>query len=284
MPSRRSIIAIIAGCFVALVGITVALSVLTRNDAIAADGTRIAYSCKEQHNTWYAICISNTDGTNQQRVTKQIQTSTPSWSPDGQQIAFTRNEDVGEYTAYSADDVFVMDADGDNVHQLTRDHSGRHVGQPAWSPDGSQIAYIGGESVPSGLPTRVGGLFVMDANGDNVRRLTRGNVDTDPAWSPGGTQIAFARCECPNTNSFHLDLYVVDVASGATRRLTRVSGALDAAPAWSPDGSRIAFVRWASVASYATGVAAIHILNSDGTGEKLVHEYKHFVPGTHSLS
>jgi Tol biopolymer transport system component len=284
MTSRRAIIAIIAGSFVVLTGVAVSVFVFTRDDAVAADGNRIAFSCKEQHNTWYAICISNTDGTNRQRITKQIQTSAPSWSPDGQEIAFTRNEDVGEYTTYSADDLFVMNADGSNMRQLTRDRNGRHAGQPAWSPDGRQIAYIDGESVPSGQPSRPGGLFVMDADGDNVRRLTRGNVDTDPAWSPGGNEIAFARCECPNTNSLHLDLYVVNVASGATRRLTRTPGVFEATPSWSPDGSRIAFVRWDLLALVATGTAGMYMMNSDGTGEKLVHKYKHFVGGLYSLS
>ena len=284
MLSRRAIIAIIAGSFLALIGIALSVFVLTRDDAIAADGNRIAYSCKEQHNTWYAICISNIDGTNRQRITKQIHTSTPSWSPDGQQIAFTRNEDLGEYTPYSADDVFVMDANGGNVRQLTPDRNGRQSGQPAWSPDGRQIAYVDGESVPSGQPSRIGGLFVMDADGDNVRRLTRGNVDTDPAWSPRGNEIAFARCECPNASSAHLDLYVMNVASGATRRLTRTPGAFEASPAWSPDGSRIAFARWDFLSSVATGAAGIYTMNSDGSGEKLVHTYHHFVPGLYSLT
>lgn len=284
MPSRRATIAITAGGLVALIGVAVSVFVLTRGDAIPADGNQIAYSCKEQHNTWYAICISNTDGTSRQRITKQIHTSTPSWSPDGRQIAFTRNEDVGEYTPYSADDVFVMDADGGSVRQLTRDRNGRHAGQLAWSPDGRQIAYVDGESVPSGQPSRIGGLFVMDADGDNRRRLTRGNVDTDPAWSPRGAEIAFARCECPNANSAHLDLYVVNVASGVTRRLTRTPNAFEASPAWSPDGSRIALARWDFLSSVATGAAGIYMMKSDGTGEKLVHKYKHFLPGLHSLT
>ena len=62
MPSR-TIIAVTAASVVALIAIGVAVFVLTRDDAIPADGSRIAYSCKEPHNVWYAICVIHEDGT-----------------------------------------------------------------------------------------------------------------------------------------------------------------------------------------------------------------------------
>ena len=191
------LIAITVGGLVALIGVAVSVFVLTQDDTIPADGNQIAYSCKEQHNTWYAICISNTDGTSRQRITKQIHTSTPSWSPDGRQIAFTRNEDVGEYTPYSADDVFVIDADGGNVRQLhatvTADRPGNRLGLPT------------DVRLPTSMVSpfraarchRNGALFVMDADGDNVRRLTRGNVDTDPAWSPKEKRLRSRAASAP---------------------------------------------------------------------------------------
>ena len=120
-----------------------------------------------------------------------IHASTPAWSPDGQQIAFTRNEDVGEFTTFSDDDVFVMDADG-----------------------------------------------------GNVRRLTRGDADVDPAWSPDGTEIAFGHCFGIESPTFcTLDLFVMDVATGASRQLTRTPLCYEAGYAWSPDSARIAFTR-----------------------------------------
>ena len=69
------------------------------------------------------------DGSEQRRVTDRLTTTNPAWSPDGSQIAFTRNEDVGEFTTFTDDDVFVMDADGGNVRQLTREKDGSSSSQ-----------------------------------------------------------------------------------------------------------------------------------------------------------
>ena len=161
----------------ALIGASVAVYVLLRDDPLPAEGDHVAYSCKEKNNAWYAICASKVDGSDPLRITKRIQTSTPACSPDGQAIAFTRNEDVGEFTNVSEDDLFVMDADGGNPHQRTPEPEGRHAGQPTWSPDGRQIAYVQGPSVPTLQPSRPGSLFVMEADGGNVRRLScRGSL------------------------------------------------------------------------------------------------------------
>ena len=281
MPRRTLII---AASVLTLVGIAVSAFVLTRDEALPAAGDQIAFSCKEQNNTWYAICVSNLDGSERRRLTKRLQASTPAWSPDGQQIAFTRNEDVGEFTTFSDDDVFVMDADGDDAHQLTPERDGKHAGQPAWSPDGRQIVYIQGANVPTGQPSRPGSLFVMDANGGNVRRLTRGDADVDPAWSPDGKEIAYGHCFGIESPTFcTLDLFVMDVATGASRQLTRTPFFYEAGYAWSPDSSRIAFTRWTPPADVMP-LARIYAIDRGGTGETLLHEHENYVGGLYSLA
>jgi Tol biopolymer transport system component len=283
MP-RRTIIAIIAGSVVALIVVGGAVFVFARDDALPAEGDQIAYNCKEPNNGWYAICVSNIDGSDRRRISKRIPTSTPAWSPDGQQIAFTRNEDIGEYTAFSEDDVFVMDADGDNAHQLTVERNGRHAGQPTWSPDGRQIAYVQGSSVPTVQPSRPGSLFVMDADGGNVRRLTRGDADVDPAWSSDGTEIAYGHCfNIDSPTLCTLDLFVMDVATGASRQLTRTPFFYEAGYAWSPDSVRISFTRWTPPAD-VNPLARIYVINRDGTNETLLHEHKNYVNGLYSLA
>ena len=101
-------------------------------------------------------------------------TPTPTPEPPAvrTQIVFTSNRD-GDW------DIYVMDADGGNVRQLT-DHPASD-GSPDWSPDGSRIAFDS---------TRDGDwdIYVMDADGGNVRQLTDdpafSRSDGYPAWSP----------------------------------------------------------------------------------------------------
>ena len=89
----------------------------------------------------------------------------PAWSPDGRHIAWKRYSD-GHY------DVYVMDAEGANIRQVTADS--RRGGAPAWSPDGTQIVFEGYRG--GGF-----GIFVMDADGGNLRQLI---AHPRNGWSP----------------------------------------------------------------------------------------------------
>ena len=109
-----------------------------------------------------------------------------------------------------------MDADGGNIRPLTDDRASDS--DPAWSPDGRQIAF---RSSRAG-----GGIYVMNANGKNVRRLTFFEEDQHPAWSPDGKQIAFISLRDPIPK-----VYVMDTDGRNQQRLTH-DHVPEASPAW----------------------------------------------------
>lgn len=163
-------------------------------------------------------------------------------SPDGAQIAFHQTVD-------GLDQLFVMNADGTGVHQVTHDRYGAST--PAWSPDGTSLAYLGfGEGARRNL-------FVLDLATGRSARITQGMraEATDqyvPSWSPDG-RIAY-------TTSRLRRIELVDPATGQTSTLLRDPvGAWDAR--WSPDGREIAYVH------DVDGVRrAIWVMNVDGSG------------------
>jgi tricorn protease len=120
---------------------------------------------------------------------------------------------------------------GHNPINLTKD-SAEDDTHPAVSPDGSTIAF---RSERGG-----GGIFVMGATGESVRRLS--DIGYNPSWSPDGKQIVVATepVENPLGRTGLSELWTIDVATGQKRKLF----AGDAVqPSWSPHGDRIAF--WA---------------------------------------
>jgi Tol biopolymer transport system component len=144
-------------------------------------------------------------------------------------------------------DIYVMDADGSDQIRLTQRPSGNR--SPAWSPDGSRIAFV---SYRDGNDD----IYVMDADGSNQTRLTRDpSGGWSPAWSPDGSRIAFESYRDGND-----DIYVMDADGSNQTRLTRDPSG-DWSPAWSPDGSRIAFV------SYRDGNDDIYVMDADGSNQ-----------------
>jgi Tol biopolymer transport system component len=163
--------------------------------------------------------ITFSQQTNQQGVEKF-----PALSPDGASLAFVSRESGN-------DDVYLQRVGGHNPINLTKD-SAEDDTQPAFSPDGSAIAFRSGRGG--------GGIFVMGATGESVRRLS--DIGHNPSWSPDGKQIVVATetIDQPLGRTGISELWTIDVAAGQKRKLF----AGDAVqPSWSPHGDRIAF--WA---------------------------------------
>ena len=186
---------------------------------------------------------------------------------------------MGDYTTFSEDDVFVIDSDGGGIKQLTDERENQHAGQPSWSPDGREIVFMRGASVPSTLPARPGELFVMAADGSEVRSLTRGSRDLRPAWSPDGREIAFTRAR----SRLSLASGSSTATGGTPRQLTNPPGQVDESVAWSPDGARIAFTR-TRPESEPDGVASVYVMNRDGTNVRELVRHRYFSCCTYGLA
>ncbi|MCM2268719.1 MAG: protein kinase, partial [Thermoanaerobaculia bacterium] len=151
----------------------------------------------------------------------------PDLSPDGKQLVYT--------SAASGNlDLYVMRVDGGRAINITAG-SPADDEQAAFSPDGEQIAF---RSSRDG-----GGLFVMGATGESVRRVT--DVGFDPAWSPDGRRIVYSTEAVldPYARNSVAALWIVELATGERRQLTTADAVQ---PAWSPDGKWIAY--WANSA------------------------------------
>jgi TolB protein len=178
----------------------------------ARDGTKVAYSYFKRDD---ATTIAAAAPTGPAPVTSLPATSRPG-RPTAPKIAFIRAN-------AGSTQVFVMDADGRNVRQLTATPS-PGSSAPSWSPDGSHIAYAEAFGF-----TR--SISVMDADGANQHPL--GSLTGfDPDWSPDGKHIAYAGAAQPG------GIWIADAHGTNPRRLTTGP---DADPRWSPDGKSIIF-------------------------------------------
>ena len=135
---------------------------------------------------------------------------------------------------------------------------------PAPSPDGNFVAFAG---VPRGAGANGNvDLYVATRDGATRPLATSDGFDGDPAWSPSGRQVAFTSSRDNGT----LNVFVLDVATGTTRRLTATSSTGGPAgsgfaarfPTWSPDGTMIAY----SVQD-GTG-SSLWVMNADGSSKR----------------
>ncbi|NJD08887.1 MAG: hypothetical protein FIB01_00090, partial [Gemmatimonadetes bacterium] len=119
------------------------------------------------------------------------------------------------FTANS--DIFVMDADGSHLTNLTND--GMWDETPAWSPDGRRIAFGSLRVDSPGGGDSGFEIYVMNADGSNVTRLTNNAAqDRSPSWAPDGSKIAFKSDRDAGPYSFQI--YVMNADGSNQKRLT----------------------------------------------------------------
>lgn len=163
---------------------------------------------------------------------------------------------LGGRIAFSNDteDIWVVNADGSGLRRLTTHPA--HDFDPAWSPDGTQLAF---RSKRDGNNE----VYVMNADGSRQRNVSRDPADDwGPTWSPRGTVL----WNCARSSTGSLRPCISN--SDGTRPGSIPVDIFFEYPAWSPDGNRIAFMSMEPGARGNDPEYNVYVMNADGTGLK----------------
>ncbi|WP_380281376.1 hypothetical protein [Kitasatospora purpeofusca] len=252
----------------------------TRDDhpSWSPDGTTLAFD-RTGGDSPGRIWTASADGQNARQLGSLCEAGTPeclnetetapSWSPDGNQLAFTRtwgtSDPTTEQIQYS--DLYVIAPDGTTAQRITfltndTPYSGT-VTDPAWSPDGKQLVFSYRTSA-TGQPANSRALYIVNADGTGLRRLTPWELRAgDRAnWSPDGSRIVFTTYPADPDNAPGGGIYTVHPDGTAVEALTPgPSDITYGVASYSPDGTAIAFAQ-----APAGGTSELYTMRADGSG------------------
>ncbi|MBP6644708.1 MAG: Tol-Pal system protein TolB [Burkholderiaceae bacterium] len=194
--------------------------------------TRLAYVTKsgQRHTLW----VADSDGENaQSALSSQEPIISPSWSPNGSQLAYVSFE--------SRKPVIYVHTIANGQRRLLANFRGSNSA-PCWAPDGSTLAVTLSRDGASQI-------YALDAKGGEPRRLTQsGSIDTEPEYSPDGKLIYFV-----SDRGGSPQIYRMGYTGGNPERVT-FSGTYNISPSISPDGRFLAFI------SRVNGAFKLHVM------------------------
>jgi TolB protein len=226
-----------------------------REPSIAPGGGKIAfYSNRDGHAEIFTI---DENGSDERLIASQGSDSSPAFSYDGTRIVFVKGSVVD---GLGVSNIWVMSASGGDQRQLTHATPMMgSVGQPQFSPDGTEIVFVGRRGSSNEI-------FVMDSDGSHVRQLTdtrsTGVQNEDPMFSPNGQEIIFDSTRESGVPA----IYTMNASDGENVVKVTHDEFSDSDPAFSPTGSRIVFV------SRRNDASELFSINIDGSNEtQLTH-------------
>lgn len=225
---------------------------LDQKPTLSADGKRIAWESYRAGSA--SIFLMNANGTEQKRVASG---RNPAFSPDGQRIVFSSEEESN---------VFTVNLDGSDAKALTHGKGGNT--QPVYSLGGHHLAFVSDRDY-AGEPYHRTEIYLMNADGSGQQRITNlPGEKSNPSWSPDGRSIAFDST-APGEGGYGSSLAtisIIDRDDNVVRQLTPNTLRCQH-PSWSRGGKRIVFSATArdTVTNEPPG---LFVINRDGSGLK----------------
>lgn len=191
-----------------------------------AFSTRIMYVVvepKPSGRSLYSLQVADIDGHDPKKIlTSSEPMMSPSWSPDGEWVAYVSYEHDGSSA------IFVQEVSTGQRRMVSKQPGIN--GAPAWSPDGKRLAL----TLSKG---RNPDIYILDLASDRLQRITKSYaIDTEPSWAPDGESLVFTSDRGGNPH-----IYQYSFTSGKIERVT-YEGRYNARASFSPDGRLLTFI------------------------------------------
>lgn len=247
------------------------------NPVLSPDGTKIAFTSDRTGDT--EVFVMNSDGTGLINVSNDPAEDTApiTWSPDGSRICWATDRYPSSDWAVN---LVCARADGSGLVALTHEVIGNECERPAWSPDGTKIAYekwdydnTFNDQIFCMTLNTGGGTVSVTSNvliSNNNNPSVWANADGPPTWNPNSTVVAWTDDRDynndPNWNT-GVAVYKGHVDGSGIVRLTNTDSTKDCGiPSWSPDGSKICY----QVMDWDTFQTDLYKMNPDGSGKSAI--------------